>query len=171
MQKWKSRNTWSNRQIWPWSTEWNRAKANRVLPREHTGHIKHPLPTTQEKTLHVDVFRWSTLKSVDYILCSQRWRSSTQSAKTRSGTDCGLDRKLLIAKLDLIGKDPDAGKNWRQKEKRATEDEMVGWHHLWNGHKLGQTPGDGEGQGSLVCCNPWRWRVRHDLTTEQQQDI
>ena len=48
----KSRNTWSDRQIWPWSTEWSRAKANTVLPREHTGHSKHPLPTTQEKTLH-----------------------------------------------------------------------------------------------------------------------
>ena len=48
----KSRNTWSNRQIWPWSTEWSRAKANRVLPREHTDHSKHPLPTAQEKTLH-----------------------------------------------------------------------------------------------------------------------
>ena len=47
----KSRNTWSNRQIWPWSTEWSRAKADRVMPREHTGHSKHPLPTTQEKTL------------------------------------------------------------------------------------------------------------------------
>ena len=42
----KSRNTWSNRQIWPWSTERSRAKANRVLPRERTGHSKHPLPTT-----------------------------------------------------------------------------------------------------------------------------
>ena len=42
----KSRNTWSNRQIWPWSTEWSRAKANRLLPRESTGHSKHPLPTT-----------------------------------------------------------------------------------------------------------------------------
>ena len=59
----KSRNTWSNRQIWPWSTEWSRAKANRVLPRERTGHRKHPLPTTQEKTLHMDITRWSTLKS------------------------------------------------------------------------------------------------------------
>ena len=48
----KSRNTWSNRQIWPWSTEWSREKANRVLPREHTDHSKHPLPTTHEKTLH-----------------------------------------------------------------------------------------------------------------------
>ena len=54
----KSRNTWSNRQIWPWSTEWSRAKANRVLPRERIGHSKHPLPTTQEKTLHMDITRW-----------------------------------------------------------------------------------------------------------------
>ena len=59
----KSRNTWSNRQIWPWSTEWSRAKAKRVLPRECTGHIKHPLPTTQEKTLHMDITRWPTPKS------------------------------------------------------------------------------------------------------------
>ena len=57
------RNTWSNRQIWPWSTEWSRAKANRVLPRQCTGHSKHPLPTTQEKTLHMDITRWSTPKS------------------------------------------------------------------------------------------------------------
>ena len=59
----KSRNTWSNRQILPWSTEWSRAKANRILPRERTDHSKHPLPTTQEKTLHMDITRWSTLKS------------------------------------------------------------------------------------------------------------
>ena len=56
-------NTWSNRQIWPWSTKWSRAMANRVLPRECTGHSKNPLPTTQEKTLHMDVMRWSILKS------------------------------------------------------------------------------------------------------------
>ena len=59
----KSRDTWSNRQIWPWSTKWSRAKANRVLPRERTGHSKHPLPTTQEKTLHMDITRWSILRS------------------------------------------------------------------------------------------------------------
>ena len=58
-----SRNTWSSRQIWPWSTERSRAKANRVLPRECTGHSKLPLPTTQEKTLHMDITRWSILKS------------------------------------------------------------------------------------------------------------
>ena len=59
----KSRNAWSNRQIWLWSTEWSRAKANRVLPRECTGQSKHRLPTTQEKTLHMDITRWSTPKS------------------------------------------------------------------------------------------------------------
>ena len=59
----KSRNTWSNRHIWPWSTEWSREKANRVLPREHTGHSKLPLPTTQKKTLHMDIARWSIPKS------------------------------------------------------------------------------------------------------------
>ena len=96
----KSRSTWSNRQIWPWNTEWIRAKADRVLPTECTGHSKHPLPTTQERTLHMDITRWSTLKS-DYILCSQRWRSSIQSTKTRPGADCGSDHELLIAKFWL----------------------------------------------------------------------
>ena len=46
---------------------------------------------------------------------------------------------------------------------------MVGWHHPYNGHEFEQTPGDSEGQGSLVCCSPWGLRVRHDLATEQQQ--
>ena len=55
----KSRDTWSNRQVWPWSTEWSRAKAEREL----TGHSKYRLPTTQETTLHVDITRWSILKS------------------------------------------------------------------------------------------------------------
>ena len=51
----KSRNTWRNRQIWPWSTEGSRAKANRVFPRERTGHSKHPLPATQGKTLNMGI--------------------------------------------------------------------------------------------------------------------
>ena len=45
----ESRDNWSNRQIWPWSTKWSRANVNRALPREHICHSKHPLPTTQEK--------------------------------------------------------------------------------------------------------------------------
>ena len=58
----KSRDTWSNRQIWPCSTKRSRSKANRVLPREHTGHSKHPLPTTPENSLHMDVTRGSIPK-------------------------------------------------------------------------------------------------------------
>ena len=60
---WSQVNSWSNGQIWPWSMDWSRAKANRVLPREYTGPRKHPLPTTQEKTLQTNTTGWSTLKS------------------------------------------------------------------------------------------------------------
>ena len=55
-------------------------------------------------------------------------------------------------KSQLFGKDPDAGKD--QEEKRATEDEMAGWHHRLNGHESEQTPQDSEGLESLVCCRP-----------------
>ena len=55
----------------------------------------------------------------------------------------------------LIWKDPDAGKDWRQEEKRMTEDEMVGWHHWLNGREFEQALGVGDGEGSLVCCRPW----------------
>ena len=58
----------------------------------------------------------------------------------------------------LIGKVPDAGEDWWQK-KRASEDEMAGWHHWCNGHELGQTSGGGEGQEGLVCCSPWDHKV------------
>ena len=65
----------------------------------------------------------------------------------------------------LIGKDPDAGKDWRLEEKGTTEDEMVGWHHRLNEHEFEQAPGVVDGQGSLVCCSPWG-RKESD-TTEQ----
>ena len=55
----------------------------------------------------------------------------------------------------LIGKDPDVGKDWRQEEKGTTEDEMVGWHHWFDGHEFEQGPGVGDGQESLVFCSPW----------------
>ena len=55
----------------------------------------------------------------------------------------------------LIGKDPDAGKDWGQEEKGTTEDEMVGWHHRLSGHEFEQALGVGDGQGGLVCCSPW----------------
>ena len=76
-------------------------KANRVLPRKHTGHSKHPLPTTQEKTLHMDITNGQYQNQVDYILCRQRWRSSIETGKTRLGPDCGSAHEQLIAKIRL----------------------------------------------------------------------
>ena len=73
----------------------------------------------------------------------------------------GREKQILMisltcdAKSWLIGKDPDAGKDWGQEEKGKTEDEMVGWHHPLDGHESEQTLGDGEGQGSPACCSPW----------------
>ena len=97
----KSRDTWSKRQIWPWSTKWSWAKAYRVLPRECTGHSKHPLPATQEMILHMDITNGQHRNQIDYILCSWRWRSSIQSAKSTPGVDCGSDHELLITKFRL----------------------------------------------------------------------
>ena len=64
----------------------------------------------------------------------------------------------------LIGKDPDAGKDWRE-EKGTTEDEMPGWHHRRDGHVFEWTPGVGDGQGGLACCNSWG--CKESDTTEQ----
>ena len=85
-------------------------------------------------------------------------------------TDAEAEAPILWspdAKSWLIGKDPDAGKNWGQEEKGSTEDEMVGWHHRLNGHELEKAPGDGEEQGSLACC--CSWGQKEVDTTEQQQ--
>ena len=74
------------------------------------------------------------------------------------GTDAEAEAPVLWpsdSKSWLIGKDPDAGKDWRWEEKGTTEDEMVGWHHRLNGREFEQTLGDGEGQESLACCSPW----------------
>ena len=78
--------------------------------------------------------------------------------------------KKYCQKSWLIRKDPDAGKDWGQEEKRATDDEKVGWHHWLNEYEFEQTPGDGEEQGSLVSYNTWQsQRAGHELATEQQQ--
>ena len=68
-------------------------------------------------------------------------------------------------KSRLIGKDPDAGKDWGQ-EKGTTEDEMVGQHHWLDRHEFEQNPGVGDGQGSRAWCSPWGCRVGHDWVTE-----
>ena len=69
------------------------------------------------------------------------------------------------AKSQLIGKDLDAGKDWRQEEKEMTEDEMVGWHHRLDGYEFAQASGVGDRQGSLAsCCSPWGWKESSDTT-------
>ena len=65
----------------------------------------------------------------------------------------------------MLSLDSDAGRNWGQEEKGTTEDEMAGWHHRLNGHELGWTPGVGDGQGGLACCNSWG---RKELDTTEQ---
>ena len=81
--------------------------------------------------------------------------------------------KLQYLSLDeiswLIGKDPDAGKDWRQE--KGAEDEMVGWHHWLSGHELGQTSGGGETGKPGMLQSSWSQRVRHSLVIEQQQHI
>ena len=75
---------------------------------------------------------------------------------------------ISFVKNQLNGKDPNAGRDGRQEEKGTTEDEAVGWHHWFNGHKFEQTPGDSEGQRSLACCSPWvtrSWTSPSDWTT------
>ena len=83
-------------------------------------------------------------------------------------TDAKAETPILWpphAKSWLIGKDSDAGKGWGQEEKGMTEDEMAGWHHRLDGHEFGWTPGVGDGQGGLVCCNTWG-RKESDMTEQ-----
>ena len=94
----KSKYTWSNRQIWPWSTKWSRAKAE--FCRENAQVIANTLFQQYKRRLYT----WTSpdgqhQNEIDYILWSQRWRSPIQSAKIRRGADCGSHHELLIAKF------------------------------------------------------------------------
>ena len=101
-------------------------------------------------------------KTVESFLDSKEIKpvnpKESQSWRFIGGIDVEAEAPIFWppdAKSQLIGKDSAAGKDWRQEEKGTTEDELVGWHHWLIGHEFEQTPGDSEGQGSLVCCNPW----------------
>ena len=90
------------------------------------------------------------------------------------GTDAEAEAPIFCppdAKNWRAGKDPDAGKDWRQEEKGMTEDEMVGWHHWFDGYESEQATGVGDGQGSLACCSPWAPKVSDILSdwTELKQ--
>ena len=97
----KSRNTWSNRQIWPWNTERSRTKTIEFC-QGNALVIANTIFQQHKRRLYT----WTSpdgqhQNQIDYILCSQRWRSSIQSAKTRPGADCDSDHELLIAKFRL----------------------------------------------------------------------
>ena len=118
---------------------------------------------TIKKAKHwrIDAFElwcWRRLLRVPWIA------KSNQSILKEINPEYSLEGLMLKLKLQyfghlmwrrLIGKDHDARKDWRWDEKGTTEDEMVGWHHRLNGHEFEWTLGDDDGQGSLVCCNPW----------------
>ena len=102
-------------------------------------------------------------------------RKSNQSILKEINPEYSLEGLMLKLQyfchiMQLIGKDPDTGKDWVHEQKGATEDVMVGWHHWLNRHECEWTLGDGEGQGSLVCCSPWGCK-ESDMTewvTEQR---
>ena len=82
-------------------------------------------------------------------------------------TDAKAETPILwppLVKSWLIGKDSDAGRAWGQEEKGMTEDEMAEWHHWLDGRESGWTPGVGDGQGGLVCCDSWG--LKESDTTE-----
>ena len=107
-----SRDTWSNRQVSPWSTKWSRANANRVLLKKQTNKKKgkktHNTLVIANTLFHQhkrQLYTWTPpngqyLNHIDYT-CNQRWRSSIKSTNTKPGSDCGSDHKLLFAKFRL----------------------------------------------------------------------
>ena len=113
-------------------------------------------------------FSWSTLDRPS--------RNNIYTARKNVNTEYWLHAEAEApilwppdAKSRLTGKNPDAGKDSGQEEKRATEDEMVREHHWLNGHEFEQTPGDSEGQGSLACCGPGGHKELD--TTEQLNNV
>ena len=99
-------------------------------------------------------------------------RRSNQSILKEISPECSLEGLMLKLKLQYFGhlmqrtdsrKNPGAGKDWRQEEKGTTEDEMAGWHHGLDGRESEWTPGVGDGQGGLACCNSWGRKVS-DMT-------
>ena len=156
--------------------------------RDKTSHIKNLIQIQIGSTLpHIHVSVQSVYRE-DYQLTNRRmwcWRrllwvpwterGSNQSILKETSPGCSLEGLMLRLKFQyfghlmhkswLIGKDPDAGRDWGQEEKGMTEDEMAGWHHRLDAHEFGWTPGAGDRQGGLACCDSWG---RKELDTTEQ---
>ena len=109
-----------------------------------------------------ELWRWRRLLRVPWTA-----RRSNQSILREMSPGCSLEALMLRLKLQYFGhltwrvdslEKTDAGRDWGQEEKGTTEDEMAGWHHWLNGHEFGWTPGVGDGQGGLACCDSWGCR-------------
>ena len=110
-----------------------------------------------------------TLESpLDYKEIQPDHAKGDQSWVFTGRTDAEAETPILWpphAKSWLIGKDPDAGRDWGQEKKGTTEDEMIWWYHRLNGHGFGWTLGVGDGQGGLACCDSWG-RKELDMTEQ-----
>ena len=123
-------------------------------------------PLKKAECWRIDAFElwcWRRLLRVPWTA-----RRSNQSMEKEISPEYSLEAEAPIiwppdVKNGLIGKDPDAGNDWRQEEKVMTKDKMVGWHHWLDGHKFEQAPGDGDGQRILAYCSP-RGHKESDMT-------
>ena len=124
------------------------------------------------KNLHFWIWCWKRLKTpLDSLEIKPINLKGDQLWIFTGKTDAEAESPVFLssdANRQLIEKVPDPGKDWGQKEKRASEDEITGWHHWYNGDELGKTPGDSKRQEGLAYCSPWgHKRVRYDWVTEQ----
>ena len=132
---------------------------NEIRKLRHSNSTQNEIPTPNHglQDFSLSLFIFYTL-----LLAHQSWVFIGR-------TDTEAETPILWplhAKSWLIGKGPNAGKAWGQEEKGTTEDEMAGWHRWLDGHGFGWTPGVGDGQGGLACCDSWGFRVVHDWATE-----
>ena len=132
-----------------------------VFPVFMYGCESRTIKKTESRRIDVsDLWCWRRLLRVPWTAREIQpvYPKGDQSWKSIGRTEAEVEAPILWppnVKNWLIGKDLDAGKDWRQEEKGMTEDEMFGWHHQLNGHEFEQAPWDGEGQGGLKCCSPW----------------
>ena len=102
-----------------------------------------------------DLWCWRRLLRVPWSA-----RRSNHSILKEISPGCSLEGMMLKLKLQYFGHlmrrvDSDAGRDWGQEDKGMTEDEMAGWYHQLDGPEFESTPGDGDGQGGLACCDSW----------------
>ena len=125
---------------------------------------EHGLALNQRKMSAEELMFWTvvlekTLEGpLDYKEIQPDSPKGNQSWIFTGRTDAEVETPILWPpdmKNWLIGKDPDAGKDWGQEEKETTQYEMVGWHHWLDGCESEWTPGVGDGQGGLECCDSW----------------